>query len=125
MKKLVIGLCICLGITSFAYSQEADDSYSGKRVIKEHVPEHRAYTEGKQRAKQKESAKVVIDGTGVRLRYGPSLQSKWLVWENTGYTRSPNKGARLQYVGSDGDWYIVRYLGRNFYVSKEYSHLEY
>lgn len=68
--------------------------------------------------------KVVIDGTGVRFRISPSLYSGYLTWEN-GTTRSVSKGTRLTYLGETDDWYKVKYLGQVFYVSKEFSYLEY
>ena len=65
--------------------------------------------------------KVVINGTGVRLRFAPSLNAGWLTWPN-GQTRSVSKGTRLTYLGEDGDWYTVSYMGETFYVSKEYAY---
>ena len=65
--------------------------------------------------------KVVINGTGVRLRFAPSLNAGWLTWPN-GQTRTVSKGTRLTYLGEDGDWYTVSYMGETFYVSKEYSY---
>ena len=38
-------------------------------------------------------AKVVINGTGVRLRFAPSLDAGYLTWEN-GATRAPKNGAK-------------------------------
>ena len=84
----------------------------------EHASEHRAVSVGSK------GAKVVINGTGVRLRFAPSLDAGYLTWEN-GATRAPKKGAILEFRGEDGDWYEVRYLGHTFYVSKEYSYLEF
>lgn len=86
----------------------------------EHASEHRAVSAGS----GNKGAKVVINGTGVRLRFSPSLDAGYLTWAN-GATRAPRKGAKLEYRGEDGDWYEVRYLGHTFYVSKEYSYLEY
>lgn len=83
-----------------------------------HGAEHRAVSAGGSKAK------VVINGDGVRLRFAPNLNSGYLTWSN-GQTRAPKKGARLDYTGQDGDWYQVQYLGHTFYVSKEYSYLEY
>lgn len=68
--------------------------------------------------------KVVIDGTGVRFRFAPSLSAGYLTWEN-GTTRSVSKGTRLTYTGETSDWYQVSYLGQTFYVSKEFSYLEF
>ena len=84
----------------------------------EHAAEHRAVSAGSSKGK------VVINGEGVRLRFAPSLNAGYLTWEN-GKTRAPKKGAKLDYVGEDGDWYQVKYLGHTFYVSKEFSYLEF
>ena len=84
----------------------------------EHSAAHRAASAGGT------TPKVVINGTGVRLRFSPSLSSGYLTWAN-GATRAPRKGARLTYTGETSDWYQVSYLGQLFYVSKEYSYLEY
>lgn len=35
------------------------------------------------------------------------------------------KALALTYLGENDDWYQVYYLGEVFYVSKEYSYLEY
>lgn len=84
----------------------------------EHAAEHRAVSAGGN------GAKVVINGAGVRLRFAPSLDAGYLTWAN-GATRSPKKGAKLVYRGENSDWYEVSYLGQIFYVSKEFSYLEY
>lgn len=68
--------------------------------------------------------KVVINGTGVRFRFAPSLNAGYLTWPN-GATRSVAKGSKLTYVGETGAWYQVAYLGHTFYVSKDFSYLSY
>lgn len=92
--------------------------------------EHASTQRQQQRPQQQSSAsygssgrKVVIDGTGVRLRFGPSLNAGYLTWAN-GAMRSVKKGTRLQYVGETDGWYQVSYLGNIFYVSKDFSYLE-
>ena len=71
------------------------------------------------------SPKVVVNGTGVRLRFAPSLSAGYLTWAN-GTTRSVPKYTKLQYGGwENGDWYKVIYQGVELYISKEYSYLEY
>ena len=91
---------------------------NAKVIVKESVPSHRAVSAGGG------APKVVINGQGVRLRFGPGLSYGYLTWSN-GQTRAPAKGARLEYTGDAGEWYQVRYLGHTFYVSKEFSYLEY
>ena len=97
-------------------------------VVKKHAKNaaaHRAASVGGSNNKGiYNDVKVVIDGHGVRLRFAPSLSAGYLTWENGG-TRSPNKGARLDYKGETDDWYQVEYKGYLFYVSKEFSYLEY
>ena len=98
-----------------------ENAKPAKVIVKkeaEHAAEHRAVSAGGSKAK------VVINGEGVRLRFAPSLNAGYLTWEN-GKTRAPKKGARLVYTGEDGDWYQVKYLDHTFYVSKEFSYLEY
>ncbi len=98
-----------------------ENAKPAKVIVKkeaEHAAEHRAVSAGGSKAK------VVINGEGVRLRFAPSLNAGYLTWEN-GKTRAPKKGARLEYTGEDGDWYQVKYLNHTFYVSKEFSYLEY
>lgn len=58
---------------------------------------------------------VVINANGVRLRTGPS--------ESYGVYTKLNKGARLPYVGTSGEWYSVSYNGRTLYVSTQYSNI--
>lgn len=97
-----------------------------KTIVKKHAKNaaaHRAVSAGGSSVSSG-VAKVVVNGTGVRLRFGPSLYSGYLVWEN-GATRSPKKGTRLTLLGETDDWYRVEYLGREFYISKEFSYLEY
>ncbi len=67
--------------------------------------------------------KVVVNGDGVRLRFGPSLQANYLKNEGGG-TKSVKKGTRLPCVGETGDWYQVEYMGKRYYMSKKYTYLE-
>ncbi len=66
---------------------------------------------------------VVIDGEGVRLRFEPSLEAGYLIWED-GRTRSVPKGTKLEYISETKDWYCVRYKDKKFYVSKQFSYLD-
>lgn len=58
---------------------------------------------------------VRITGNGVRLRYGPGL----------GYNiyTQVNRGTRLRYLGTSGDWYCVNYNGTRLYVSRDFASL--
>lgn len=65
---------------------------------------------------------VVVNGTNVRLRWGPSLNSA--IYSNgNGKPIYPKKGARLTYLGQNGNWYMVSYNGNTLYISKDYSYL--
>lgn len=58
---------------------------------------------------------VVINGNGVRLRTGPG--------EDYSIYTKLNKGARVPYVSTSGDWFCVNYNGRTLYVSAQYSYI--
>lgn len=87
-----------------------------------------AQTEGEKAQPQKvaynpkKSQRVVVNGEGVRLRFGPSLKAEYLKDEK-GATRSVKKGTQLECVGEKGDWYHVVYLDKHYYISKQYSYL--
>lgn len=70
----------------------------------------------------KKSQRVVVNGEGVRMRFGPSLKSDFLKDEK-GATRSVKKGTELECVGEKGDWYQVVYMGKRYYMSKQYTYL--
>ena len=104
--------------------QKASEAKQQKVIVKQgavHAAEHRGVSAGT----AGKTPKVVVNGTHVRLRFAPSLSAGYLTWAN-GTTRSVPKYTRLQYGGwEDGDWYQVIYQGIEFYISKEYSYLEY
>ena len=60
--------------------------------------------------------KVVVNGVGVRLRFGPGLNYGYLTWAN-GQNRAPAKGTRLEYIDETSEWYHVRYQGQAYYLS--------
>ncbi len=70
----------------------------------------------------KKKQRVVVNGEGVRLRFGPSLKANYLKDEK-GATRSVKKGTQLECIGEKGDWYHVVYLDKHYYISKQYSYL--
>lgn len=65
---------------------------------------------------------VVVNGEGVRLRFGPSLKAGFLKDEK-GATKSVKKGTRLDCVGESGEWYQVVYMNKRYYMSKQYTYL--
>lgn len=67
---------------------------------------------------------VVINGVGVRFRFGPSLDDGYLMLSN-GKTQSVPKGTKLPYLGETGNWYKVSYNNSEYYVSKDFSYLSY
>ncbi len=70
----------------------------------------------------KKTQRVVVNGEGVRMRFGPSLNSGYLKDEK-GATRSVKKGTQLECVGEQGDWYQVVYMGKRYFMSKQYTYL--
>ena len=70
----------------------------------------------------KKKQMVVVNGEGVRMRFGPSLKDNYLKDEK-GATRSVKKGTQLECVGETGDWYQVMYMGKKYYMSKQFTYL--
>lgn len=66
---------------------------------------------------------VVIDGSQLRLRLGPSTSYDTFKWPD-GTNRHPNVGDRFKYLGESGDFYKIDFNGNEVWVSKQYSHLE-
>ena len=66
---------------------------------------------------------VVIDGSELRLRYGPSLSSDTFKWPD-GHNRHPNVGERFKYLGESGDFYKIDFNGHILWVSKQHTHRE-
>ncbi len=64
---------------------------------------------------------IVVNGEGVRMRFGPSLKAGYLKTRQGG-TLSVNKGTRLPCIGEDGDWYKVVYQGKQYYMSKQFCY---
>ena len=65
---------------------------------------------------------VVVNGEGVRFRFGPSTKHQYLK-DDKGNQISVNKGTRLQCVGEQDNWYQVIYNGKKYYMSKDYTYL--
>lgn len=62
---------------------------------------------------------IIVNGEGVRMRFGPSLKAGYLKTPQGG-TLSVNKGTHLPCVGEEGDWYKVVYQGKQYYMSKQF-----
>ncbi len=65
---------------------------------------------------------VVVDGTHVRLRLGPSTNHSILT-DGSGNPVYPAKGAILTYIATDGNFYKVNYKGTDCYISRDFAHL--
>lgn len=70
-----------------------------------------------------ESRFVVIDGSELRLRLGPSTSYDTFKWPD-GTNRHPNVGDKFKYLGESGDFYKIDFNGNEVWVSKQYTHLE-
>ena len=70
-----------------------------------------------------ESSKyVIIDGSELRLRLGPSTSAETLRWAD-GSNRHPNVGEQFRYLGESGDFYKIDYHGNEVWVAKQYTHI--
>ena len=70
----------------------------------------------------KKKQRVVVNGEGVRMRFGPSLKAGYLKDEK-GATKSVKKGTELECVGQTEEWYQVVYMGKKYYMSKQFTYL--
>ena len=66
---------------------------------------------------------VVIDGTELRLRLGPSTSADTFKWGD-GTNRHPQVGEKFKYLGESGDFYQIDFHGHRLWVSKLYTHIE-
>jgi hypothetical protein len=65
---------------------------------------------------------VVVNGTNVRLRTGPSTKYDYFTWDDGSPCYLP-KGSYLDYLGQSGDFYKCNYQGHTVYISKKYSYV--
>ena len=70
-----------------------------------------------------EEVYVVIDGSELRLRLGPSTSADTFKWGD-GSNRHPKVGERFLYLGEEGDFYQIDFHGTALWVSKKFTHLE-
>lgn len=66
---------------------------------------------------------VVIDGSELRLRLGPSTSADTFKWGD-GTNRHPKVGERFRYLGEEGEFYQIDFHGNALWVSKKYTHIE-
>ena len=67
---------------------------------------------------------VIIDGSQLRLRLGPSTSADTYKWGD-GSNRHPKVGEAFRYLGESGDFYKIDFKGTPLWVSKLYTHIEY
>lgn len=67
---------------------------------------------------------VIIDGSELRLRLGPSTSADTYKWKD-GTNRHPKVGEDFRYLGESGDFYKIDFNGTPLWVSKLYTHIEY
>lgn len=60
-----------------------------------------------------EGTAIYVNGDGVRLRTGPGL--------NYDIYTKVNTGQALTYNYTSGDWYCVKYNGRNLFINKDFA----
>ena len=66
---------------------------------------------------------VVIDGSQLRLRLGPSTSAETFKWGD-GTNRHPKVGERFLYLDQEGDFYQIDFYGHALWVSKKFTHLD-
>lgn len=66
---------------------------------------------------------VVIDGSELRLRLGPSTNADTFKWGD-GTNRHPKVGEKFKYLDESGDFYQIDFHGHHLWVSKLYTHIE-
>ena len=104
---------------SYLHIQRIGDSW---KIIKESdlVTEEK---QGQQNSQNKIKNYVVIDGSELRLRLGPSTSADTFKWKD-GTNRHPKVGEKFKYLGESGDFYQIDFHGHNLWVSKSYTHIE-
>lgn len=66
-------------------------------------------------------SRVVVTGTGVRLRYTPEINKTNIYVNRYGSPVYPRKGQSIPVVGEASDFYLVSYKGQSLYISKLYA----
>lgn len=68
---------------------------------------------------------VVVDGVNVRVRTTPDINDYNIITDSYGNNLHPDKGQHLDYLGEEGDFYLVRFNGNSVYISKKHSYVAY
>lgn len=101
---------------SYLYVQQIGNSW---KIIKESDE----VTERKKATENSQNNYVVIDGSELRLRLGPSLNADTFKWKD-GTNRHPKVGEKFKYLDETSDFYQIDYQGNRLWVSKLYTHIE-
>ncbi len=111
--------------TSFTY---AGESYNGFHSIyvngqKMWVSAQHSSLRGVRRNNNYNSGRnIVINGTNVNFRLGPSLNAGIL--RSGGRNVHVPKYTRLPYLGTSGSFFITRYNGRTVYVYMQFAYVD-
>lgn len=129
-EDLFVGLIevLLLGVvdtrTSYIFKNAELISYEGYDSNEYYYEEVDYYEEeGLQQNNSHVNQFVVIDGSQLRLRLGPSTSSDTFKWPD-GTNRHPDVGDKFRYLGESGDFYKIDFNGTELWVSKQYTHLE-
>ncbi len=102
-----------------AVEPEATDSTLVEAQAGEEASAQQPAKAAKPSASKPAGKEIIVNGEGVRMRFGPSLKAGYLKTPQGG-TLSVNKGTHLPCVGEEGDWYKVVYQGKQYYMSKQF-----
>lgn len=100
-------------------SLKAANARKPKTVTKVIVEHHQT----PQSATSNRPTRVVINGTGVRMRLGPGTEYDYPV-TSSGRAYTVPKGTSLPYLGESGNWNKVMFEGSAYWVSKDFSYLQ-
>lgn len=126
-KKLLFFILTVLAVLLIAgliyrSSLNDDDEPETKTTVVKEPPSTKTGDQSKITYNPNKKQYVVVNGEGVRFRFGPSMNHKFLTNEK-GAQISVKKGTRLQCVGETDNWFQVIYNGKKYYMSKDYTYL--
>ena len=126
-KKLlffILAVLVLLLIAGLIYRSSLNDSDEPEttEIVKKETQDTDSLNQSKISFNPNKKQYVVVNGEGVRFRFGPSMEHKFLTNEK-GAQISVKKGTRLQCVGEKDNWYQVVYNGKRYYMSKDYTYL--
>lgn len=65
--------------------------------------------------------RIIVTGVNVRLRTSPEINNTNIIKDSNGKNLHPNKGDILDCIGESGDFYKVKYLDKEAYISKKFA----